>query len=236
MQASVPGRGDQGQRGGSVDELLQHLLAGDREASSLGCRRVAVALDGLRVGAPEDGREEGGAQRGEILRVCHRHQKIIARRGGPMASWRACSGGWPVVRRRPGGWPVECGSGGGNSVTDTAQARAEAEDQSRGGAGGLAVSGGPGGREAISGVRDVDGGSRERSPSNVERRPGARPGPRRTDHVGPGDWARSVGELGPRPLVSVGRSWPRLITSTVGGFAHRHRGVIFYLICPSTDK
>ena len=100
----------------------------------------------------------------------------------------------------------------------------------------LAVSGWPGRGEAISGVRDVDGGPGERSPSNVERRPGAWPGPRRTDHVGPGDWARSVGELGPGPLMSVGRSWPRLITSTVGGFTHRHRGVIFYLICPSTDK
>ena len=46
--------------------MLQHLLAGHRQSSSLGCRGVSVALDGLRVGAPEDGREQGGAQRGEI--------------------------------------------------------------------------------------------------------------------------------------------------------------------------
>ena len=49
-----------------MDEVLQHLLAGDRQSSSLGRRGVSVALDGLRVGAPEDGREQGGAQRGEI--------------------------------------------------------------------------------------------------------------------------------------------------------------------------
>ena len=49
-----------------MDELLQHLLAGDRQSSSLGCRGVSVALDGLRVGAPEDRREKAGAQRGEI--------------------------------------------------------------------------------------------------------------------------------------------------------------------------
>ena len=71
----------------------------------------------------------------------------------------------------------------------------------------LAVSGGPGGREAISGVRDVDGGPRERSSSNVEGRPGARPGPGGTDHVSPGPGAGTVGQLGARPLVSVGRAW-----------------------------
>ena len=66
MQPAVPRRGHQGQGGGSVDELLQHLLAGNRQSSSLGCRGVSVALDGLRVGAPEDGREEAGAEGGEI--------------------------------------------------------------------------------------------------------------------------------------------------------------------------
>ena len=71
----------------------------------------------------------------------------------------------------------------------------------------LAVSGGPGGREAISGVRDVDGGPRERSSSNVEGRPGARPGPGGTDHVSPGPGAGTVGQLGARPLVSIGRAW-----------------------------
>ena len=74
----------------------------------------------------------------------------------------------------------------------------------------LAVSGWPGRREAISGVRDVDGGRlepRERSPSNVERRPGPRPGTRGADHVGPGQGPGTVGELGARPLMSVGRAW-----------------------------
>ena len=52
-----------------------------------------------------------------------------------MPRWRTCPGGWPVVRRGPGGRAVEGSSGGGNSVTDTAQARAEAQHQSRGGAG-----------------------------------------------------------------------------------------------------
>ena len=66
MQTSVSRRADQRERGGSMDELLQHLLTGDRQSSSLGCRGVSVALDGLRVGAPEDGREKAGAQRGEI--------------------------------------------------------------------------------------------------------------------------------------------------------------------------
>ena len=67
----------------------------------------------------------------------------------------------------------------------------------------LAVSGGPGGREAISGVRDVDGGPDrpgERGSTNVEGRPGgARPGSalpaRGTDHVAPGAGARPVGQL-----------------------------------------
>ena len=66
VQSSVPGGAHQGEGGGAVDEVLQHLLTGHRQSSSLGCRGVSVALDGLRVGAPEDGREQGGAQRGEI--------------------------------------------------------------------------------------------------------------------------------------------------------------------------
>ena len=66
VQSPVPRRAHQGQRGGPVDQLLQHLLAGDGQSSSLGGRGVSVALDGLRVGAPEDGREQAGAQRGEI--------------------------------------------------------------------------------------------------------------------------------------------------------------------------
>ena len=49
-----------------MDQLLQHLLTGDGQSSSLGGRGVSVALDGLRVGAPEDGGEQAGAQRGEI--------------------------------------------------------------------------------------------------------------------------------------------------------------------------
>ena len=69
------------------------------------------------------------------------------------------------------------------------------------------MSGGPGGREAISGVRDVDGGPGERSPSNVERGPGPGPGPGGADHVGPGQGPGAVGQLGPRPLMSVGRAW-----------------------------
>ena len=56
-----------------------------------------------------------------------------------MSSWWTGSGGRAVVRRRPGSWAVEGGSRGGNSVTDTAQARAETEDQSRGGSGGLEI-------------------------------------------------------------------------------------------------
>ena len=51
-----------------------------------------------------------------------------------MTSWWTGSGGRAVVRRRPGSWAVEGGSRGGNSVTDAAQARAETEHQSRGGA------------------------------------------------------------------------------------------------------
>ena len=91
----------------------------------------------------------------------------------------------------------------------------------------LAVSGWPGRGEAISGVRDVDGGPRQRGSTNVEGRPGRpRPGatlpPGGADHVAPGDGARPSGQLGPRPLVSVGR--PRLVTSTVGGFTHGHHG------------
>ena len=66
MESSVPGRAHQGERGGTVDQVLQHLLAGHRQSSSLRGRSVSVALDGLRVGAPEDGRQEAGAQRGEI--------------------------------------------------------------------------------------------------------------------------------------------------------------------------
>ena len=66
METSVPRRAHQGEGGGAVDEVLQHLLAGDRQSSSLGRRGVSVALDGLRVGAPEDRREKAGAQGGEI--------------------------------------------------------------------------------------------------------------------------------------------------------------------------
>ena len=66
MQTTVPRGGYQGQGGGSVDQVLQHLLTGDGQSSSLGGRGVPVALDGLRVGAPEDRRQKAGAQRGEI--------------------------------------------------------------------------------------------------------------------------------------------------------------------------
>ena len=95
------------------------------------------------------------------------------------------------------------------------------------------------GREAISGVWDVDGRPRERSSTNVEGRPGgALPGPvlpaGGADHVAPGDGAGPVGQLGARPLVSVGG--PSLVTSTVGGFTHRHRGLIFASECSRTDK
>ena len=50
-----------------------------------------------------------------------------------------CSGGRPVVRRGPGGGTVEGSSGGGNTVTDTAQAGAQTQHQSRRGAGGLQI-------------------------------------------------------------------------------------------------
>ena len=56
-----------------------------------------------------------------------------------MSSWWTGSGGRAVVRRRPGSWAVEGGSRGGNSVTDTAQAGAQAQHQSGGGAGGLEI-------------------------------------------------------------------------------------------------
>ena len=75
----------------------------------------------------------------------------------------------------------------------------------------LAVSGGPGGREAISGVRDVDGRSGERGSTNVERRPGPRPGSALpawgAHHVAPGDGPGAIGELGAGPLMSVGGAW-----------------------------
>jgi len=165
VTAPVPGRAHQGQGRGPVDQVLQHLLAGDRQSSSLGGRSVSVS-----VRVAEDGGQEAGAQSREILRVCHGHQQVIARRGGSVSGGRTCSGGRTIVRRGPRGWSVEGSSRGGNTVTDTAQAGTEAEDQP-GGRTGLPVSGGPWGGEAVSGVGDVDGGSRHGSPTDVERRP-----------------------------------------------------------------
>ena len=46
-----------------------------------------------------------------------------------MSGGRTCSGGRTIVRRGPRGWSVEGSSRGGNTVTDTAQAGTEAEDQ-----------------------------------------------------------------------------------------------------------
>ena len=47
-----------------MDELLQHLLTGDGESSSLGDGTLVllVALDGLGVGVAKDGREKTGAE------------------------------------------------------------------------------------------------------------------------------------------------------------------------------
>ena len=61
--SSLPGGGHQGQGRGPVDQLLQHLLAGHWQSSSLGGGTVPVPL------GPEDGREEAGAQRGEICNI-----------------------------------------------------------------------------------------------------------------------------------------------------------------------
>ena len=73
------------------------------------------------------------------------------------------------------------------------------------------MSGWSGRGEAISGVRDVDGGSGEGGSTNVERRPGARSGSalpaRGAHHVAPGDGPGAVGELGAGPLMSVGGPW-----------------------------
>ena len=49
----VPGGGE-GDGGGPVHQLLQHLLAGHGEAPALGGRAVPLALDGLGVGVAED--------------------------------------------------------------------------------------------------------------------------------------------------------------------------------------
>ena len=61
VTAPVPGRAHQGQGRGPVDQVLQHLLAGDRQSSSLGGRSVSVS-----VRVAEDGGQEAGAQRREI--------------------------------------------------------------------------------------------------------------------------------------------------------------------------
>lgn len=63
--ATVTG-GVKGEGGGTVDQLLQHLLARHRQSSSLGngsSEVSRVGLDGLRVGAPEDGRQNTGSER-----------------------------------------------------------------------------------------------------------------------------------------------------------------------------
>ena len=63
--ATVTG-GVEGEGRGTVDQLLQHLLARHRQSSSLGngsSEVSRVGLDGLRVGAPEDGRQNTGSQR-----------------------------------------------------------------------------------------------------------------------------------------------------------------------------
>ena len=61
VTAPVPGRAHQGQGRGPVDQVLQHLLAGDRQSSSLGGRSVSVS-----VRVAEDGGQEAGAQSREI--------------------------------------------------------------------------------------------------------------------------------------------------------------------------
>ena len=100
------------------------------------------------------------------------------------------------------------------------------------------MSGWSGRGEAISGVRDVDGGTRQSGSTNVEGRPGPGPGRRTDHHLAPGDQAgpRDVGQLGPRPLVSVGRAGvgPSTLTTTVGGWSvtHRHLTLSMSLLGP----
>ena len=92
----------------------------------------------------------------------------------------------------------------------------------------LAVSGLPGGGEAVSGVGDVDGRSCHRGPSDVKRWPGAWASlpAGRTDYVGPVHCVGSIGELGPRSLVPAGLSRTTGVTSAVGRLTHRHGGGI----------
>ena len=59
--ATVPRRVER-ERGGAVDQLLQHLLARHGQSPSLG-HGLRVGLDGLRVGVAEDGRQNTGSQR-----------------------------------------------------------------------------------------------------------------------------------------------------------------------------
>ena len=47
-------------------KVLQHFLAGDGEASTLGRRAVRLALYGLGVRVPEDGGQDTGSQGGEV--------------------------------------------------------------------------------------------------------------------------------------------------------------------------
>lgn len=60
VSSVIPGRVER-ERGGPVDELLQHLLARYGQSSSLG-DGLRVGLDGLVVGVAEDGRQETGSQ------------------------------------------------------------------------------------------------------------------------------------------------------------------------------
>ena len=53
---------NRGQRRGAVHQLLQHLRRGHGKPPPLSGRALRLALDALRVGAPEDRGEETGAE------------------------------------------------------------------------------------------------------------------------------------------------------------------------------
>ena len=62
MPATDMGLCHQGQGRGAVHQLLQHLRRGHGKPPPLGGRALRLALDALRVGAPEDRGEETGAE------------------------------------------------------------------------------------------------------------------------------------------------------------------------------